>query len=93
MDYTKNYAALAQQMSGAYKSAMESGFQTMTMLQENTEKIVGLSLEKSPWVPEESKKFVADWMAACKKGSADLKTAADEHYRKLEAYVNPQKKG
>ena len=92
MDYTKEYAAMAKQMSGAYKTALDSGFQTIAMFQENTEKMVGLTLEKSPWVPEESRKFVTDWMSACKKGSLDLKAAADEHYKKFASFVAPQKK-
>jgi polyhydroxyalkanoate synthesis regulator phasin len=92
MEYTKDYTAMAQQMSGAYKSAMDNGIHAMTMIQENAEKMIGLSLEKTPWFPEEGKKFVNAWMKACRKGSDDLKSAADEQYKKFEAFVNPQKK-
>ena len=92
MNFTKDYAAMAKQMSSAYKSAMDNSFQTMAMIQEGTEKLFSQSLEKSPWMPEESKKFVTDWINACKKGAVDFKAAADENYKKLTAFVDPQKK-
>jgi polyhydroxyalkanoate synthesis regulator phasin len=88
MDYTK----MAQQMTGFYKSTIDNSINAMTMIQENTEKMVSLSLEQSPWFPEEGKKIVYDWMKAYKKGYDDLKVAADEQYGKLEAFVNLQKR-
>jgi len=91
MDYTKEYASMAKQMSGAYKTAMDNSFQTMAMIQESTEKLISQSLDKSPWVPEESKKFVNDWINACKKGAVDFKAAADEHYKKFAAFAEPKK--
>ncbi|MGD0277461.1 MAG: hypothetical protein ABSB79_15680 [Syntrophales bacterium] len=88
MDYT----TMAQQMTSFYKSAIDNSVNAMTMIQENTEKMVNLSLEQSPWFPEEGKKIVNSWMKAYKKGYDDLKVAADEQYKKLEAFVNLQKK-
>ena len=87
MDYTK----MAQQMTGVYKSTIDNSINAMSMIQENTEKMVSLSLEKSPWLPEEGKKFVNAWMKAYEKGYDDLKVAAVEQYKKLETFVNLQK--
>lgn len=83
---------MAQQMTGFYKSTIDISINAMTMIQEKTEKMVSLSLEQSPWYPEEGKKFVSAWMKASKKGYDDLKVAADEQYKKLETFVNLQKK-
>jgi len=88
MDYT----TMAQQMTSFYKSAIDNSVNAMTIIQESTEKMVNLSLEQSPWFPEEGKKIVNSWMKAYKKGYDDLKVAADEQYKKLEAFVNLQKK-
>lgn len=92
MDYTKNYEKMAQQMTSIYKSTIDNSLNAMTMIQENTEKMVNFSLEQSPWFPEEGKKFLGSWMKAYKKGYDDLKVAADEQYMKLETFINMQKK-
>jgi len=88
MDYT----TMAKQMTGFYKSTIDNSINAMTVIQENTERMVSHSLEQSPWFPEEGKKFVNAWMKAYKKGYDDLKVAADEQYKKVEAFVNLQKK-
>ena len=88
MDYAKDYAKMIQQMTGFYKSAIDNSVNAMTMIKKNTEKLVGNSLEQSPWFSAEGKKFVNAWMNAYKKGYDDLKTAAAAQYKKLEAFVN-----
>ena len=88
MDYTK----MGHQMTGFYKSAIDNSINAMTMIQENAEKMISLSLEQSPWVPEESKKIVCASMKAYKKGYDDFKVAADEQCKKFEAFVNLQKR-
>ena len=88
MEYTK----MAQQMTGFYKSTLDNSIHAMSVIQEKTERMVSLSLEQSPWFPEEGKNFVYAWMKAYKKGYDDLKVAADGQYEKLEAIVNLQKR-
>jgi hypothetical protein len=92
MDYTNDYKKMAQKMTGYYKSTIDNSINAMTMIQEKTEKMVSLSLQQSPWFPEEGKNFINAWLKAYKKGYDDLKVAADEQYKKLEAFVNLQKK-
>ncbi|MDD5170848.1 MAG: hypothetical protein PHN75_18680 [Syntrophales bacterium] len=92
MDYAKDYTKMAQQMTGFYKSTIGNSISAMNVIQENTARMVTLSLEQSPWFPEEGKKLVTDWMNAYKKGYDDLKVAADEQYKKLDAFVNLQNK-
>jgi hypothetical protein len=92
MDYSKDYTKMAQQMAGFYKSTIDNSINAMTMIVENAEKMVSLSLEQSPWFPEEGKKFVNAWMKAYKKGYDDFKVAGDGQYKKLEAFLNQQKK-
>jgi hypothetical protein len=88
MDFTM----MAKQMAGVYKSTLDRSNNAIAMIQENSEKMLNLSLEKAPWFPEEGKKFVTAWMKAYKKGYDDLKVAADEQYKKMEAFINPSTK-
>ena len=92
MDYTKpkDYAAMALQMTSVYKKTLDNSINAMSMLQESTEKMVTLSLEKLPWIPEEGKKMVTAWMKVYKKGYDDFRVAADEQYKKLEVLVKMQ---
>ena len=93
MDYGKDYKKMAQQMTSVYRAALDNSLNAMNMIQENTEKVVKLSLEQSPWLPEEGKKLVNSWMTAYKKGYDDFKLAADEQCRKMEALISLQSKG
>ncbi len=80
MDHTE----IAKQTTGFFKNAFENSFNTITVLHEYTEKTIRLSLVRSPWFPEEGRKFVREWLKVYKKGYDDFKIAADEQYRKLE---------
>jgi len=75
---------IAKQIIGFFKTTFDSSFSTITMLRENTEKTITLSLARSPWFPEEGRKLVGEWLKVYRKGYDDLKVAADEQYRKLE---------
>ena len=93
MDYVKDYKKMAQQMTSVYRAAMDNSINALNMVQENTEKVVKLSLDQSPWLPEEGTKLVNSWMTTYKKGYDDFKVAADEQYRKMEALISLQTKG
>ena len=75
---------IAKQITGFFKTTFDSSFNSITLLQEYTEKTINLSLVQSPWFPEEGRKLVSEWLKVYKKGYDDLKVAADEQYRKLE---------
>ena len=75
---------IAKQITGFFKTTLDSSFNTITMLREYTEKTINLSLVRSPWFPEEGRKLVSEWLKTYKKGYDDFKIAADEQYRKLE---------
>ena len=88
MDQTK----IAKQITDFYKTTFNSSMNAMTMVQEQTEKMVSMSLAQTPWIPQEGKKFVHDWVKACRKGSDDFKAAANDQYDKFESYLNMGKK-
>ncbi|MCX7635278.1 MAG: hypothetical protein N2Z74_05985 [Syntrophales bacterium] len=78
---------IAKQMIEFHKTTFDNTFNAMTILQEQTERMVNMFLEQSPWVPEEGKKVIDEWVKAYKKGRTDFKVAVDESYKKVEAFL------
>ena len=77
---------IAKQMMDFNKTAFDNTFNSITILQDQTEKLVLNFLEKAPWLPEEGKKAINEWIKAYKKGRADFKAAADDSYKKVTDY-------
>jgi len=48
--------------------------------------MVNMFLEQSPWVPQEGKSAIQDWVKAYKKGRVDFKNSADQSFKKVEAF-------
>lgn len=82
---------LAKQFISFYKTTFDSSFNAMTILQEQTERMVALSLGQLPWMPEEGRKAVEEWVKAYKQGREDYKAMADESYKKVEVFFNSSK--
>jgi hypothetical protein len=77
---------IAKQMMEFNKTAFDNTFNAMTILQDQTEKLVFQFMEKAAWFPEDGKKAVNDWVNAYKKGREDFKATADESYKKVNDY-------
>ncbi|MGV8059507.1 MAG: hypothetical protein AB2L12_16020 [Smithellaceae bacterium] len=77
---------IAKQMMDFNKTAFDTTFNAMTVLQDQTEKLVFRFLEKATWFPEEGKKAVNEWVNTYKKGREDFKTTVDESYKKVTDY-------
>jgi hypothetical protein len=80
-----------QQMTSFYKTAYDISISAMNTLQDQAEKMMNLSLEQSPWLPQQSKQLVNTWVAAYKRGCDNFKSAADAQYKKFEAMSNTGK--
>ena len=77
---------LAKQMIDFNKATFDNSFNTMVLLQEQTEKMVNAFLEQSTWLPEEGKKILNEWVAAYKKGREEFKKVVNEGYKKVDSY-------
>jgi polyhydroxyalkanoate synthesis regulator phasin len=77
---------IAKQMIQFTKTTFDNTFDAITVLQEQTEKLIGTYLEQAPIIPAEGKKAITDWMKAYKKGREELKTAVDDNYKKVEEF-------
>jgi hypothetical protein len=82
MEQTK----MTRQMIEFYKTTFDNTFNATTILQEQTEKMVGLFLEQSPWFPKEGKDAVNEWIKTYKRGREVYKKSADESYKKVRDY-------
>jgi hypothetical protein len=79
-------AKMTRQMIEFYKTTFDNTFNAMMILQEQTEKMVGLFLEQSPWFPKEGKEAVNEWVKTYKRGRDTYKTSVDESYKKVKEY-------
>ncbi|HOK06039.1 MAG TPA: hypothetical protein PK836_08415 [Syntrophales bacterium] len=77
---------IVKQMIDFHKTTFDNTFNAMSILQEQTERMVTMFLEQAPWVPEEGKKVINDWVEAYKKGRSEFKAAVDESYKKVEDF-------
>ena len=84
---------IAKQMIQFNKASFDNTFNAMTMLQEQTEKMVNSFIEQSAWMPAEGKKAVYDWIKAYKRGREDFKASVDGNYKKVEEFFAGFEKG
>ncbi|HRS96544.1 MAG TPA: hypothetical protein P5040_00055 [Smithella sp.] len=79
---------LAKQMVDFNKTAFDNSFNTMSTIQDQTEKMFTSMMEQMVFFPEEGKKLVNEWIKTYKKGREDFKAAADENFKKVEAFFS-----
>jgi polyhydroxyalkanoate synthesis regulator phasin len=77
---------IAKQMLDFYKSTFDNTFNALSVVQEQTEKMVNMFLEQVPLMPEEGKTAVNEWVMAYKKGRTDFKSAIDESFKKVQSF-------
>ncbi len=84
---------IMKQMIEFHKTTFDNTFNAMTVLQEQTEKMVNSFIEQSPWMPAEGKKAVYDGIKAYKRGREDFKAAVEDNYKKVEGFIAGFEKG
>ena len=83
---------MLKQMIQFNKSAFDNSFNAMVMLQEQTEKMVSTFLDQAPWLPEEGKKVINEWVGAYKKGRDDFRKGVEKSFKRVEDFfATPQK--
>ncbi|HEU18015.1 MAG TPA: hypothetical protein ENO00_01345 [Deltaproteobacteria bacterium] len=83
---------MAKQTFDFYRSTFENAFKAMSMLQEQTQRMMDMYLDQTAGFPEEGKKAVREWVNAYKKGSQDFKKAVDESFAKVDKYFTTEEK-
>jgi polyhydroxyalkanoate synthesis regulator phasin len=79
---------MAKQMVDFNKKAFDGSFEAMAAMQEQTEKMVSTMMQQTQFFPEEGKKLITDWLKTYKKGREEFKAAADENFKKVDAYFS-----
>ena len=82
-----NHKHILQQMVEINKSALDSTFNIMTLLQEQTERMLNLSLEQAAMLQKEGKRAFGEWLKACMKGNETFKKAVDNGFQKMEVFL------
>ena len=70
------------------KTTHDHIFNTMVGVQDQAEKMVTGAMDKAPWLPEEGKKVIQDWISAYKNGRETFKSKVDEHFDKVVGYLD-----
>ena len=83
---------IAKQMIDFNKTTFDNSFGAMIMLQEQTEKMVNMSLEQATWLPENGKEVINEWLVTYKKGREDFKKTMDENFKKVEKFFTDYNK-
>ena len=83
--------ALFKQMIDFQKNTFDNSFKAMTTLQEQGEKMVNMFLSQAPWLPEQGKKAIQDWVSAYKKGRESFKELVESQFGKVEEYFTDSK--
>ncbi len=77
---------IAKQMIQFNKAAVDNSFNAMDMVYQQNEKMLDVFLNQSPWLPEEGRKAIGDWVASYKTGCEDFKKQVDENYQKVDDF-------
>jgi len=83
---------MAKQTLDFYRSTFENSFKALSMLQEQSQRMMDMYLDQAAGFPEEGKKAVRDWVNAYKKGSQDFKKTVDESFARLDQYFVAEEK-
>jgi hypothetical protein len=76
-----------KQMMEFNKAAFDNTFNAITLLQDQTERMLNLSLEQATMLPKEGKKVFTEWLKACTKGSETFKKAVDDGFQKMQGFL------
>jgi hypothetical protein len=79
---------LFKQMIDFQKATFDNSFRAMTTLQEQGEKMVNMFLEQAPWLPEEGKTAISDWIMAYRQGRENFKESVEGNFEKVKDYFS-----
>ena len=83
---------IAKQVIEFQRAGFDNTFTAMTMLQDQTERMVNMFLEQATWLPDQGKKALNEWVQSCKKGREQFKKTVDESYKKVEDFFAVRKR-
>jgi hypothetical protein len=79
---------MLKQMVEFNKAAFDNAFNTMVMIQDQTERMVRSFLDQATWLPKEGRAVIEEWAKAYKTGREGLKNTMDDNFKKVEDFVS-----
>jgi hypothetical protein len=77
---------IAKKIIDFNKANFDNTFEAITILQNHSEKMIGLFLEKATLFPEDGKKVIEEWLESYIQGRKDFKEAVDNSFKSVENY-------
>jgi hypothetical protein len=77
---------ITKEMMEFNKSVMDSTFNAISSIQDQSVKMLTAFMEKATWLPDDGKKAITDWVSAYKKGRNDFKAETDKKYETVANY-------
>ncbi len=81
-----NQNQLLMQMLDFNRITSDYIFNTITMFQEQVERVANGCFERATWLPKAGKTVINEWTKACKKGRESFESSMDEGFKKAEAF-------
>lgn len=69
------------------RAVNELGFNTLTAIHDNTEKLVAAALDRAPWATDENRNALHEWFEAVKTGRNNIKALVDENIKTFEGFI------
>ena len=77
-----------KQMIDFNRATFNNSFNTLVMLEDQTERLSTAILDQATWLPEEGRKAIKDWVDTYKKGREEFKKAVEDSYNKVDEYFS-----
>ncbi len=84
---------MLKQMIDFQKTTFDNSFSAMTALQEQGEKMVTAFMDQSPWLPEDGKRVIGQWIDTYKSGRENFKKTVDTSFSRVEDYFGQGQPG
>lgn len=75
-----------KQMMDFQKTTFDNSFNAMVKLQEQGETMLETLVSQNPWLPDEGKKAIKDWIQAYSKGREEFKKIVNAGYKRVEDF-------
>jgi hypothetical protein len=77
-----------KQVISFYKTVFENSYNTVSMIQDQSEMLMKTMVEQSPWITADGKKTLTQWTSSYKKGREDFKKIVEDGYQRAEEYID-----
>ena len=77
---------LARQMIGFQRGMFENTFNTIVVLQDQTERMTSTLVDQAEWFPKEGRDAINDWIKSYKKGRDEYRKTIDKAFNNMEIF-------